>query len=348
MKIYQIVEDYNNSFHAGSKATNDATIIFDQIGAVKLPITISSRNQGIVAKLVRQITFFKEWNRLYKKVENNSVVIIQSPFTIRQIGRYSVLKRLKQNKNVRFLSLVHDVEVLRFDTEKSRREFHEMLTFVDHFIVHNNNMKKWFMDQGIPDEKLTVLEIFDYLNKKSSNEAVNFSTTVTIAGNLSPEKSPYVYELGKIKNVKFELMGVNYDSEANFENVIYRGAFPPDEVANELTHGFGLVWDGPSVETCAGETGEYLRFNNPHKLSLYLSSSLPVIIWSEAAEAEFVKEHNVGIVVSSLYNLEGVLSTITVSEYNEMVKSTKKIKERLQAGYYLKTATEYALKLLNR
>ena len=46
---------------------------------------------------------------------------------------------------------------------------------------------------------------------------------------------------------------------------------------------FGLVWDGISVETCAGVYGEYLKVNNPHKTSLYLASGIPVIIWKEAA-----------------------------------------------------------------
>lgn len=348
MKVFQIVEDYNKGFHAGSKATTDASQIFSELGAISIPVLVATHSQNVLGKIIRQFHYYKDWKKVYKTVDSDSILILQNPFRIRQIGRFKVLMNLKRKKNVKIISLIHDVELLRYNNPKTRKEFQETISIADFFIVHNKKMKMWFISQGVSKNKLITLDIFDYLSKKSSNEPVIFSTTVTIAGNLSPEKSPYVYELGKIKNVKFELMGVNYDSEVNFENVTYRGAFPPDEVPNELTHGFGLVWDGPSVETCAGETGEYLRFNNPHKLSLYLSSSLPVIIWSEAAEAEFVKEHNVGVVVSSLYNLEGVLSTITVSEYNEMVKNTKKIKERLQAGYYLKTATEYALELLNK
>lgn len=348
MKVYQIVENFNKGYHAGSKATTDAVSIMSELGIVEVPVIISNQEQGFKDKIKRQISFFKDWKSVYKKIEQNSILILQTPFRIRQLGRFQVLKSLKENKQIKIVSLIHDVELLRYDNKKARKEFNEMLLLTDQFIVHNESMKKWFVEQGVPEEKLVVLQIFDYLNQKSSEDPINFSRTVTIAGNLAKDKSPYVYELGNIPKTKFELLGVNYTPDSNPSNVTYRGAFPPDDVPNELTHGFGLVWDGPSVETCAGETGEYLRFNNPHKLSLYLSSSLPVIIWSEAAEAEFVKEHNVGVVVSSLYNLEGVLSTITVSEYNEMVKNTKKIKERLQAGYYLKTATEYALKLLNR
>ena len=34
------------------------------------------------------------------------------------------------------------------------------------------------------------------------------------------------------------------------------------------------MWDGPSPDTCAGVYGAYLRYNNPHKTSLYLAAGL--------------------------------------------------------------------------
>lgn len=347
MKVYQIVEDFNKGYHAGSKATTDAVSIMSELGIAEVPVIISNQEQGFKDKIKRQISFFKDWKSVYKKIEQNSILILQTPFRIRQLGRFKVLKSLKENKQIKIVSLIHDVELLRYDNKKARKEFNEILLLTDQFIVHNESMKKWFVEQGVPKEKLVVLQIFDYLNQKSSEDPINFSRTVTIAGNLAKDKSPYVYKLGNIPKAKFELLGVNYTPDSNPSNVTYRGAFPPDNVPNELTHGFGLVWDGPSVETCAGETGEYLRFNNPHKLSLYLSSSLPVVIWSEAAEAEFVRKHKVGITVSSLNDLEIALSEVSERDYQEMVKNTKQIKEKLQQGYYLSTAVSEAINRIN-
>ena len=60
-----------------------------------------------------------------------------------------------------------------------------------------------------------------------------------------------------------------------------------------MDQNFGLVWDGTSLDGCNGRYGEYLKFNNPHKTSLYLSCGIPVIIWKEAALADFVEEHKV-------------------------------------------------------
>ncbi|NQJ71279.1 sugar transferase [Streptococcus suis] len=343
MKIYQIVEDYSNSKHAGSKATNDAVAILSEFGAEKISVIIATRESGALSKVKRQVKFLSDWRKVYKAIEPNSVLIIQNPFTIRQLGRYQVLKKLKIRKNVKILSLIHDVELLRYDKPNSRNEFKETLAIADQLIVHNDSMKQWFIEHGVSESRLVSLEIFDYLSDKSSDIPTDFSKKVIIAGNLAKEKSPYVYELGKVSDVSFDILGVNYEPTEQPSNINYRGAFPPDDVPNELSSGFGLVWDGPSVESCVGETGDYLRYNNPHKLSLYISSSLPVVIWSEAAEAKFVEKHQVGITVSSLHELKEKLDTISETDYQQMVANTKKIKEQLQAGHYLKTAVKIAL-----
>lgn len=51
-----------------------------------------------------------------------------------------------------------------------------------------------------------------------------------------------------------------------------------------------MVWDGESIDGGLGLSGQYLKYNNPHKLSVIFTSGLPVIIWNEAAEAGLVKD----------------------------------------------------------
>lgn len=76
-------------------------------------------------------------------------------------------------------------------------------------------------------------------------------------------------------------------------------------------------------ETCSGGKGEYLRINNPHKLSLYLAVGLPVIIWDEAAEAEFVLRENVGFTIKSLYELSEKMALISDDDYEIMKKKCR-------------------------
>ena len=120
----------------------------------------------------------------------------------------------------------------------------------------------------------------------------------------------------------------------------------PDELIKNLTGKYGLVWDGDSIETCSGGKGEYLKINNPHKLSLYLAVGLPVIIWDEAAEADFVLRENVGFTVRSLYELPGKMSDISDNNYEIMKKNAETVGARLRNGEYLTMALKKAEEML--
>ena len=108
-----------------------------------------------------------------------------------------------------------------------------------------------------------------------------------------------------------------------------------------------MVWDGAVAETCGGNTGEYLRYNNPHKASLYLSSGIPVIIWKESAIADFVLSHKAGIAVSSLFELEDAIRAVSAEEYAEMQSNAAKLSEKLRSGYYFCKALDESLNRLN-
>lgn len=339
---YQLVEKYGQYKHAGSKAKNDCIEILDTIGFKKIDlIRKEESNTSVIAKLKRQIDLFLQWKKIYRQLVYNDTLLIQHPFLYRDIGRNYFLKKIK-NKNIKLILLVHDIEMIRnlFEKNQFKDEFHQMISVTDYFIIHNENMKKWLVDYGIDSNKLIVLGIFDYLNDKATSEKISFDKTVNIAGNLSREKSPYIYELSKIPDIKFNLMGINYLEKEEISNIHYLGAFESDEVPHQLNNGFGLIWDGTSIETCDGPTGNYLRYNNPHKLSLYLSSGLPVIVWKDSALSTFVESQKIGLVISSLYELSDVLENITEEQYYEFVSNINELRQRLKSGYYLKEAVK--------
>ena len=96
------------------------------------------------------------------------------------------------------------------------------------------------------------------------------------------------------------------------------------------------------IDTCSGNTGSYLRYNNPHKLSLYLSAGLPVIIWNEAAEKLFVMENQVGFTVHSLYEIEEKLNNLTEKDYFHFVEHAEHMAKKLKAGEYTRQALRIA------
>ena len=110
--------------------------------------------------------------------------------------------------------------------------------------------------------------------------------------------------------------------------------YAPDELPSKLQGRFGLIWDGDSTATCTGFYGKYLAVNNPHKLSLYLASDNPVIIWSKAALASFVTQHGVGFAVDSMQEAVQAEHTIGKEEYLSMTKRAGELGARLREGYF--------------
>jgi hypothetical protein len=158
---------------------------------------------------------------------------------------------------------------------------------------------------------------------------------VVIAGALVPHKAGYAYDLPA--GTDFNLYGVGYEADEK-ENVKYWGSFPPADLPEVMEGSFGLVWDGSSTDTCSGTYGEYLRINNPHKVSLYLASGMPVIIWEEAALAKLIRDNGCGITVGSLSEIPERIGSMTPEEYETIRKNTRKIAGRLRGGRYTQRA----------
>ena len=221
---------------------------------------------------------------------------------------------------------------------------------VAHFaIVHNENMCAWLAKRGIPFDRMIPLGLFDYLIPEFTPfQDTEFDKTVIIAGNLSSQKSPYLSHLKEIEGVRWRLFGPNYDAEwLAGDNVSYGGSFPPEQIPFKLGTGFGLVWDGTDIDTCSGASGEYLRINNPHKLSLFLAAGLPVFIWNEAAEAAFVNKQAVGIPIANLKEIGLCLAAMTAAEYEQLVANVHKVGASLRSGEFTRAAILSAMRIVD-
>ena len=199
-------------------------------------------------------------------------------------------------------------------------------------------MKKYLVEKGIDGEKVVCLEIFDYLFE-GEPKPHKLSMQVAVAGNLDPQKCSYIYDMA-VHNpeITVNLYGGNFDNKNTQRNVTYCGSYSPEEIPGVIDAAFGVVWDGTSSDSCVGNTGEYLKYNNPHKTSLYMVAGLPVIVWDQAAIAEFVVNNGVGIAVSSLNDLASTLQEITEQEYEKMRSNAVQVGVRLKSGDYLKKA----------
>ena len=257
----------------------------------------------------------------------------------------SLLKSLK-NRGVNIFLLIHDLETLRFVNDKTlpfRMKLRMKLTESDTFhsvtgiIAHNPIMKSVLVDKGVAEDKIVSLGIFDYLIPNFQEKTgLTKIQPIIVAGNLEQEKAGYLYSLPA--EPAYNLYGVGFDESRALENETYFGSFLPDELPAALEGGFGLVWDGDSAETCSGVFGEYLRYNNSHKASLYLASGFPLVVWKQSALSHFVLEQGCGIAVDSLYDLKATIENLSDDDYHTLVENTKRVGQEIRDGHYLITA----------
>ncbi len=333
---YYIKIQIDESNNASSKAVNDCNWILEKYGI--RPFELKLKKQG--NKFIKKIYNYFQVKKI-NNIEKNSLLFVSHPIYLNK-SYIDIINNAKKARNIHLAFLIHDLESLRklFSEAKEGFEYvdNTMYEIADYIIAHNSSMKQYLIEHGVDEEKIYELQIFDYLTECNPDaKQIKYAKTLNIAGNLDTNKCKYIKGLNDLnQSVNVNLYGLNFDKDVlNSESIHYMGAFPADKVPEQLTEGFGLVWDGDSVDGCTGNTGDYLRFNNPHKLSLYLVSGLPVVIWSQAAEAKFVKDNRVGIVVDSIQDFSDAFEALSEEEYNEMVSNAKNISRKLRNGDYL-------------
>ena len=335
---------------AWSKAREDINNILKSSDFDELLLDTSKiSSNGMLSKFGRHWNIKNTINKLFNTIKKDDIVVIQLPLINNTIFFANCLKHIK-HRGAKIISVIHDLETLRIallddvsyiTKVRTRIEERSVLKISDSIIVHNKIMKQFLVEQGYPESKLVVLGLFDYLQDErakafiESREPDADYNSIIIAGNLSPEKSGYIYNVPS--NISVNLYGIGYVDNQS-QNLKYYGSFQPGDLPTKMHGGFGLVWDGDSSDTCSGVYGKYLRFNNPHKTSLYLSSGFPVIIWKEAALASFIVDNDLGFAVDSLDEIPNVFEQLTKEQYLFFYNNVRMIKHQLQEGAFFKNA----------
>ena len=336
--------------NARGKARADVEGILDQAGYQ--PIAISLPVYGPkMPGLKRHIDVSRRWKDALGVLKGGDILAIQFPIVKHSVFLMFLLKELRKRGVITIL-ITHDLETLRLSKQKSVIIKKKLVQFAEEtgamktagaIIVHNERMKQQLCRFGITEKKMIPLGIFDYLIPGVSDEELFHKSEKTdpviIAGNLDKKKCGYLYRLPD--GMEWNLYGVGYEDQSE-KNIHYFGSFLPEELPGTLWGSFGLVWDGENAETCTGVYGEYLKINNPHKTSLYLAAGHPVIVWSQSAMADFVRENQVGIAVDSLNEVKEAIDQVSGEEYEQMCRRAEKLSQKLRAGVYLKTALERA------
>ena len=345
MKYYlkeEFLQDKNVK-NAGNKARNDVEEIVKREGYLPLLLTVEDWYKLGTVKAQQHKA--KALSKAFAQLKSGDQLLIQFPMLHHSFFTTHLVKKL-QRKGVKVYLIIHDLEVLRnanLDTvplkHKIRVHLQEssLLGVADGIVAHNPIMKAFLVKQGLAEQKIVSLDIFDYLIPNFQEKTTQTKDQpIIVAGNLAQEKAGYLYALPKTPI--YNLYGVGFDESRALENEAYFGSFLPDELPAALEGGFGLVWDGDSAETCSGVFGEYLRYNNSHKASLYLASGFPLVVWKQSALSHFVLEKNCGVAVESLHDLKNTIENLSDADYQELVANAKNIGKKIRDGFYLTSA----------
>jgi hypothetical protein len=149
-------------------------------------------------------------------------------------------------------------------------------------------------------------------------------------------------------NWSLDIYGRGFEEEeaGDAKQLRYCGFKDSERFIAETEADFGLVWDGDSTDECAGNWGEYLKINNPHKTSFYLRSGMPVIVWRQAAMASFVRERQIGVCVERLADLTKALGELTPDRYAVLKQNARQMGTLLGEGHFIKQGIEEAFMAL--
>lgn len=330
--IYYIHTDVEEEKNAGSKAVRDCEKIMEKRGYKVLSIYSHLNCSQIISKMFHLLQLFK-----FFLIPYGSILVIKHP--IYKGNTYlRFLKLSKAIKKIKLVFLIHDIESERMMFDDSSDFYVKdnfMYKYADFIIAHNDAMKKFLVSKGVLKDKIVTLSLFDYLATEPQINIFDREADISVAGNLSESKCKYIYDLiDNVKELKIQLYGVGL-SKYYINKCDYKGSFSPENLVHMINSKYGLVWDGTSIYTCNGSTGKYLKINNPHKLSLFIASKVPVIIWKHAAEARFVEENKIGFCVDSLNEIKKIIDMFDVEEYKKMVCNIEKLSKKVRTGFFL-------------
>lgn len=170
---------------------------------------------------------------------------------------------------------------------------------------------------------------------------------IDYAGSLSKAK----FLLHLPEDFKINVFGAKpSDAElAQHDNLNLHAKLDPEAVPTALKGSYGLVWDSEGYPEATGRLADYERVNSPGKFPMYLAADEPVIIWSQAALAPYVRENGIGLVVDDLSQLPDLIAQQSDDAYLDMVKNVERISPLIRDGYYIKRGImDIQAKLLDR
>lgn len=319
----------HKDFTATNKALIDAEeIIKNKWGGQELALIKSYGN--IICKLINLVYLFLKIAvpHFLGGISNKDNILFLYPDSSYKIKVLLLLHRIKKFKLIMF---INDFEFLRQGGINTKRMFSEigLCMKCDKIIVPNEGayhiLHRYY---GIEENSMTSVGIWDYLHRSNIKiHAVIPRGEILYVGNL--DKSDFIYGLKNLP-LTFDLIG-QHQKTFKATNLHYLGKFDSEELPDIITdYKWGLVWDGSGYN----KLPNYLRFNNPHKMGLYIAAGIPVIVWAKSGQKAFVDKYHCGITIERLDDIPTALRKAE-KNYADMKKNAMEVSKLVRTGYFL-------------
>lgn len=283
---------------------------------------LSSRLDGVIARL-----------------NAGDVVIFQSPTWNGVDWDNALVDKIKLYGG-RVVFFIQDVPPIQFENNYFLMPyFIDMYNKAEVVVVPSEKMYQRLVEEGLTVKKYVVQKMWDF-NVHMDLHTPSFEKKLYFLGDVS--RFPFFQNWQF--NTPLHVFG-NHKSDYDYSKVHFGGWLNKTELLLELSKGgFGLVWgnqENPKDEP------DYYKMNCSYKLASYLSAGIPVIVPDYLSNADFVKENNIGFVVSSLEEADQVIQECSEEKYSEMVSIVKNVQYLINNGYFTKKLFVDSLMKLN-
>ena len=331
---YMICKWIGHENNAATKATMDVNTAFENIGGEI--ILLWKHNRKILRNIEEMLTLLK----LRHRVTSLDNIIVQWPlYSIKPYADNQFIK-LPHKKLICF---IQDIESYRYnpEDEDSLANDIQFLNCFDVVVVHNQGMSALLRKNGL-HTNVVDWEICDYLIAEARSKQPNGGQyEICFVGNL--QRSGFLYANSHNFQTHINLYGQINNDVILTSQLSYNGIYDPNDKTSMLNGHFGLIWEGSCLETCDSALGNYMKINNPNRLSLYLANDLPVITWRRAGLAKFVEDNKIGFTVDALTEIDEILSKMSSEQYYEMLANAKSMGKKVRNGYFAQQAIKKAI-----
>jgi hypothetical protein len=347
--------DHDQLRNALGKGRDDYFEVLRRMGLTRIAIPSfrKKRFMSIRERIDFERSLTRAWKEALRQIKPGDTLVIHSPNSEKFLAYARMIKKLHE-RGVKIITLTFELETFfvmdyrrfaRLKRFSSKRTEAILFRCSDAIVVHNDVMKRKLGEAGFDTEKMFPVGVMDYLSEEelssSRSERIRKDKPVIYAGHLSAEKSTFEYDLPK--GFRCNLYGSDYTGPVS-NDVHYMGAFDPMTLMDIMEGSFGLVWEGNSSRGCYGAYGDYLTFNNPHKIALYIASGFPVIVWSGAAMADFVRKEKCGLIVDDLYSVPKLIADLSEDDYENMRLNACRVGRDMRKGVHIVQAVDSAMR----